>query len=204
MKEFVTLGTPPEPITTVISKSRFIARAQRADTAEEAAAFVAETAKKYFDATHNCYAYIAGGAVKFSDDGEPGGTAGMPILDAIKKQNLGNVCVVVTRYFGGTKLGAGGLVRAYSGAAGGILSAAQKIKIRAVTPLEITVPYGLLKTVQAHAEKTAKVVSAEYAGSVKLKIYVPAADANDFTAAVTNLTNGQAKIAVGAEFLGEY
>lgn len=108
----------------IISKSRFIGYAKHVETTEEAQSFVNEIKKKHFDARHNCYAYVLGensGEKKFSDDGEPGGTAGMPILDAISKNNLTNTAVVVTRYFGGIKLGAGGLVRAYSKACSDVI-----------------------------------------------------------------------------------
>ena len=103
---------------TVIEKSRFICTLKKVDGEDEAKTFVSEIKQKYPDATHNCYAYIAdegGFYVKFSDDGEPQGTAGLPMLETLKVKNLKKVAVVVTRYFGGIKLGTGGLARAYSG-----------------------------------------------------------------------------------------
>ena len=103
---------------TVIEKSRFICTLKKVDGEDEAKAFVSEIKGKYPDATHNCYAYIAdqgGFYIKFSDDGEPQGTAGLPMLETLKAKNLKKVAVVVTRYFGGIKLGTGGLARAYSG-----------------------------------------------------------------------------------------
>lgn len=203
MKEYVTLAAA-EPSLTVISKSKFIAYAARADSAGEGAEFVNSVAKKHFDATHNCYAYIVGDRTKFSDDGEPSGTAGLPILDALKKQNLDHVCVVVTRYFGGTKLGAGGLARAYGGAAASVLTAAKKVEIRLIAPFEATIPYALLKPVQTAAEKTVKIVSVAYGADVTLKINALAPQAGGFAAWLTDFTNGQAKIIRGEEFLGEY
>ncbi len=100
----------------VIERSRFITSCAYVESEEDARAFVSSVKKKYGDATHNCYAYVAefGNVTKSSDDGEPSGTAGVPILEVIKNKKLVNTCVVVTRYFGGIKLGAGGLVRAYS------------------------------------------------------------------------------------------
>ena len=112
--------TLKKQITTekqTIQKSVFMANVKGVDTVQEAREFYQEIAKKHYDATHNCYAYVVDDKMKFSDDGEPQGTAGMPILQVIQKQNLNRVCVVVTRYFGGIKLGAGGLVRAYSSTA---------------------------------------------------------------------------------------
>lgn len=112
---------------TIINKSRFIGYAKMVETEEEAQAFVAEIKEKHKDATHNVYAYMAGennNVQRYSDDGEPSGTAGIPILELLKKEDLKNVAVVVTRYYGGIKLGAGGLVRAYiKGAKCGLESA---------------------------------------------------------------------------------
>ena len=103
-------------------KSRFIGRVWPVETEEEALAKIQEMKKQHYDATHNCWAYIIhGGAVRFSDDGEPGGTAGAPILEAIKNLNLTDTAVVVTRYFGGIKLGTGGLTRAYGSVAAAAL-----------------------------------------------------------------------------------
>ena len=101
----------------VIEKSRFICTLKKAETEEEAQDFIKETKKKYWDATHNCSAYIigeSGAAQRSNDDGEPSGTAGLPMLEVLRKNNLHNVATVVTRYFGGIKLGTGGLVRAYT------------------------------------------------------------------------------------------
>ena len=101
----------------VIEKSRFICTLKKAATEEEAQDFIKETKKKYWDATHNCSAYIIGESVaaqRSNDDGEPSGTAGLPMLEVLRKNNLHNVAAIVTRYFGGIKLGAGGLVRAYT------------------------------------------------------------------------------------------
>ena len=109
----------------VEKKSRFIGRVWPVDTEEEALAKIQEMKKKHYDATHNCWAYIIrDGAVRFSDDGEPGGTAGMPMLQVLQREGLFNVVCVVTRYFGGTLLGTGGLVRAYTEAAQAAVAAA--------------------------------------------------------------------------------
>ena len=110
----------------VVNKSRFIGHGRPCETEEEALAFLAEMRAKYRDATHNCYAYIIGanmGVMRYSDDGEPGGTAGMPIIEVMKARGVTNAAVVVTRYFGGILLGAGGLVRAYSQGAAAALNA---------------------------------------------------------------------------------
>ena len=126
MKGYRTICQPGE-VEHIIKKSRFIGAAYPVQTVEEALSLLETIRKRYWDATHNCYAYIIGenGEQKrFSDDGEPQGTAGMPMLDVLQKKDVTNLLVVVTRYFGGTLLGAGGLVRAYAGAAGAAVDAA--------------------------------------------------------------------------------
>ena len=124
-------------------RSVFLGHALRTDTEEEAQAFIKQLKKQYADATHNVFAYLMRGetVARYSDDGEPQGTAGMPVLDAIRKSGVRNVCVVVTRYFGGTLLGAGGLVRAYSHAASLALEAAGIITYEPYTEYELICGY---------------------------------------------------------------
>ncbi len=117
MKSYLSVKNNITVNETVIEKSRFICTLKKVDGEDDAKAFVSQIKSKYPDATHNCYAYIAdegGFYIKFSDDGEPQGTAGLPMLETLKAKNLKKVAVVVTRYFGGIKLGTGGLARAYS------------------------------------------------------------------------------------------
>ena len=144
MKEYTTIQGE-NTVEIVIEKSRFIATAIHVDSVEEAQEFIASKRKKYFDATHNCYGYLIGDKAKFSDDGEPQGTAGMPIYECIKNSKIDHVCVVVTRYFGGIKLGAGGLVRAYSGSCAEALKTATKVYMTDCTIAEVVVDYSLLK-----------------------------------------------------------
>ena len=125
-----------------IQKSKFIASVRNVESEDEAREFLRETKKKFFDATHNCSAWILGengDKQKSNDDGEPGGTAGNPILETIKKNNLTNIIVVVTRYFGGIKLGAGGLVRAYSRSASLGIDAAAIVERKIFRKVNITV-----------------------------------------------------------------
>lgn len=129
----------------VVERSRFIAVAKGVTSVDEATAFVAERSKKFYDATHNCFAYSVGGAKKYSDDGEPSGTAGKPILNVIEQKNFENVVIVVTRYFGGVKLGAGGLVRAYSNAAAAVADIAQTAEIVRATEVDLVLPFTLYK-----------------------------------------------------------
>lgn len=124
-------------------RSVFIGHVMRTDTEEEAQIFIKKIKKEYADATHNVSAYLMQGEIvaRYSDDGEPQGTAGMPVLDVIRKSGVRNVCVVVTRYFGGTLLGAGGLVRAYSHAAALAIEAAGIITYEPYTELELRCGY---------------------------------------------------------------
>lgn len=124
-------------------KSIFLGRALRVDSEEEAQEFIKKIKKEHRDATHNVWAYLMQGEIvaRYSDDGEPQGTAGMPVLDVIRKSGIRNVCVVVTRYFGGTLLGAGGLVRAYSHSASLALEAAGKITYEPYTEYELSCGY---------------------------------------------------------------
>ena len=157
MKEYVTISKTETVAETVIEKSRFIAAAVGVATVDDALQFVNAKRKKYFDATHNCYAYVVGDKMKYSDDGEPQGTAGLPILECIKNKGLDCVCVVVTRYFGGVKLGAGGLVRAYSGSCAEALNRCEKLQMTECVRLQVVVDYsqlkGLRRALQPHAQE---------------------------------------------------
>jgi len=114
----------------VIKKSKFLGLAERVETEEQAQELITKRKKQHYDASHNCYAYILeNGVMRYSDDGEPQGTAGLPMLDVLKKQGLEDVLVISTRYFGGTLLGAGGLVRAYTGSAAASIEASQLVEI---------------------------------------------------------------------------
>lgn len=131
-------------IENVISKSRFIAYIKPVSTENEAKAFIDEIKTKHKDATHNCSAYTVGPEMniqKSNDDGEPSGTAGIPMLEILKKQEIHNVCVVVTRYFGGIKLGAGGLIRAYSGAVRDVIYDIGRVELREAIPVTVTLDY---------------------------------------------------------------
>src|SRR5690625_4540546 len=130
-----------------IQKSRFIGYVQRVETEEEAQEFIRKIQKKHHDATHNCFAYIIGEndqIQKANDDGEPSGTAGIPILEVIKRQNLKNTAVVVTRYFGGIKLGAGGLIRAYGKSTAEAIKATGIVKRQFMQGIAVKVDYSLI------------------------------------------------------------
>ncbi len=175
-----------------IKKSVFISHVRHVETEEGAREFVADIKKKYFDATHNCSAWILGengDKQKSNDDGEPGGTAGNPILDAIKKNELTNIAVVVTRYFGGIKLGASGLIRAYSHTAALGIAAAQIVQMTTFKKIAVTIEYPFLAQVENFLRnKKISVESADYAADVTLNILIEPAAADNFLADLTELT----------------
>ncbi len=183
-------------------KSRFIATAAPVRSEEEALQIIEQIRKKYWDARHNCYAYVIGerGELeRFSDDGEPGGTAGKPILEVIKGEELRNTLIVVTRYFGGTLLGTGGLVRAYSAAAkAGIASSVIITRIPGIK-LHITTEYtGLGKIQYILGQRGITTLDSVYTDKVELEVLTAEAEAEAVKAELTEGTNGQAIIETGA------
>ncbi|CAM3267442.1 YigZ family protein [Paenibacillus lupini] len=187
----------------VIKKSRFIGYAKPVETEEEAVAFIDEIKRLHRSATHNCSAYIVGERdqhQKASDDGEPSGTAGKPILEVIKHKGLKNVAVVVTRYFGGIMLGAGGLVRAYTdGAVAGIEAAGEIVKVlhrEVFVDVDYTW-YGKLEN-ELHGRGT-RLGGTEFMDRVIVKCLPVVSEADAFIAWMTDLTQGQAVITEGEE-----
>ena len=176
-------------------KSRFIATVRLVESEEEALAFIEEMRKKYWNATHNCYAYVIGERrelVRCSDDGEPGGTAGRPMLDVLLGENLYNTAVVVTRYFGGTLLGTGGLVRAYSRAVQEGLAQSDIIEKIYGAILQIETDYnGLGKIQYLIGEKKIPVLESEYTDKVVLRIILPVGEVEKIQAELVEATNGK-------------
>lgn len=191
MKNYTTLKSGVYENEIVIEKSRFIAFACSVSNVGQANLFIESVSKKHYDATHNCYAYVTADGQKFSDDGEPQGTAGMPILNAIKGRNLSNVAVVVTRYFGGIKLGAGGLVRAYGNSAGEVLDMAQKSEVKFCKVFCIRCAYSVACVCESVIQTFGKTVEKEYYDQVKLKAAVPEEFAEKFKEEITDKTNGK-------------
>ncbi len=176
----------------VEKKSRFIGRVWPVETEEEALAKIAEMKKQHYDATHNCWAYVLkSGAMRFSDDGEPGGTAGNPMMQVLQKENLYNVCCVVTRYFGGTLLGAGGLVRAYTKGAKIAIDAAGKSMKRVWSVLYIPCPYSFYERVKLEAEAFEAVIrDTRFGAEVELEILVAQPKAQAFLDKILDMTAG--------------
>jgi uncharacterized YigZ family protein len=188
----------------IIEKSRFITTSRHIESEEEAKAFVAEISKKYYDATHNCYAYIAddkGNLLRFSDDGEPQGTAGMPMLDVLRAQKLVQVAVVVTRYFGGIKLGAGGLVRAYSGGVAENLLSAQKVSYEPCVESTYTVGYPLVDaTLRFFGERDCSLLDTQYLNDVTFTVAVKQENEEGFNSSLINNLNGKVAIQKRKEY----
>ena len=179
----------------IVNKSRFIGYAAPVQTEEEALAFLQSIRAKHKDATHNCYAYVIGrnaGIMRYSDDGEPGGTAGLPMMEVLKAQGVVNCCVVVTRYFGGVLLGAGGLVRAYTQGCVIGLKAAQVVIMEPSQRYLCEVSYPLWDKVQ-HAMKAlpVQVVGSEFSTAVAFTLLVREKDATSVLADLTRVTDGR-------------
>lgn len=179
----------------IVNKSRFIGYAAPVQTEEEALAFLQTIRTKHKDATHNCYAYVIGqnaGIMRYSDDGEPGGTAGLPIMEVIKAQGVVNCCVVVTRYFGGVLLGAGGLVRAYTQGCVVGLKAAQVVVMEPSQRYICEVAYPLWDKVQ-HALKAlpAQLVGSEFTTAVTFTLLMRENDAQAVLDDLTHVTDGK-------------
>lgn len=184
-------------------RSRFIGRIWLVETEEEALSKIQEMKKQHYDATHNCWAYIIhAGAVRFSDDGEPGGTAGMPMLQVLQREGLNNVVCVVTRYFGGILLGAGGLVRAYTKGAKIAVDAAGKSIKRVWTVLYVPCPYSFYERVKLEIEAFGGILrSTDFGAEVDMEILFPQANAQLFSDRLTDLTSGTVEgMEIGQEY----
>lgn len=173
-------------------KSRFIGRIWPVDTEEQALERIQQMRKRHYDATHNCWAYIIkDGPVRFSDDGEPGGTAGMPILQVLQREGLYNVVCVVTRYFGGILLGAGGLVRAYTRGAKIAVDAAGKSMKRVWTVLYVPCPYPYYERVKLEVGNFGGIVrQTDFGAEVELELLFPENRSSAFLEKLTDMTSG--------------
>lgn len=187
----------------VEKKSRFIATVEKIDTEEEALAFIARMKKQYWDARHNCYAFVAGKnheLQRCSDDGEPNGTAGRPMLEVLLREDIHNIAVVVTRYFGGTLLGTGGLVRAYQKSVQEGLGNSIIIERMQGRFLDIHTDYnGIGKIQYMTAQRAISILDTEYTDKVVVKLIVPVEKLQELQEAVTEGTNGTAEYELGEE-----
>ena len=195
----------------IISKSRFLTYVERVETEEEAILFIDKIKKMHASATHNCSCYMIGEhdqIQKANDDGEPSGTAGVPMLEVLKKQGLKDTVVVVTRYFGGIKLGGGGLIRAYSKATTEGIAAAQVVERKLHYLMKIGIDYVWLGKIENEIRGSHYPLhDIQYAENVEIYVHVLKEEEHNFIDWITELTNGQATVtkkdALFIEFLKE-
>ncbi len=197
METYRTIAEKDDSLETLyeIQKSKFITHLCHTDSEEEARSFIQAMKKRYYDARHNCSAYVLGekgDKQKSNDDGEPGGTAGAPILEAIKQQGLTDIVVVVTRYFGGIKLGAGGLIRAYSHAAALGLQAATILEMTPFQEITVTLSYDQLAIIENYLRKeNIRTGETGYAENVTLPLLLPPDQVEKRLAELTDLTSAR-------------
>lgn len=185
-------------------KSRFIGQVFPITTEQEAKATIERVRRQHYDARHNCWCYmIRDGAVRYSDDGEPQGTAGLPMLEVFKREGVENVVCVVTRYFGGVLLGTGGLLRAYTKSAKDALDAAGIAAVRRWVKLEVGCPYSLFERMKTEClSLDGAVQNVDYGADVLLSLLLPENNAEAFSARVTELSAGACSaLAVGEELM---
>lgn len=197
MKKFITIKENSYD-EFVEKKSTFITHLIRVTSEEEAREFIQKMKKKHYDATHVCSCYVVGDnneITRANDDGEPSGTAGAPMLDVLVKNEIKNVCATVIRYFGGTKLGTGGLVRAYGGGVINALKNATLVEHKDALEIRLELDYSLNGKIEYEIEKTNFIVNnLEYTDKIIYTIYVMEEDYGSFQSWIANLTNGQFKI----------
>ena len=182
-------------------RSRFIGRVARVETEADARAYIETIKKRHYDARHNCWCYIVheGNIVRYGDDGEPQGTAGQPMLNVFQREGVENVVCVVTRYFGGVLLGAGGLTRAYAKSAKDALDAAGKAKMTLWTRERVSVPYPLFERLTRLIDTHGGVTEgSDYGAEVSVTLRLPQTATETFDAALTELSNG----GISPEMLG--
>ena len=196
MKKFITIKENSYD-EFVEKKSTFITHLVRITSEEEAREFIQKMKKKHYDATHVCSCYVVGDnneITRANDDGEPSGTAGAPMLDVLVKNEIKNVCATVIRYFGGTKLGTGGLVRAYGGGVINALKNATLVERKDALEIRLELDYSLNGKIEYEIEKTNFIVNnLEYTDKIIYTIYVMEEDYDSFQSWIANLTNGQFK-----------
>ncbi|WHX99988.1 YigZ family protein [Neobacillus sp. DY30] len=201
LSRYLTVRKEVSQHEIVIQKSRFIAHIKRVENEGEAQEFIQALKKKYWDANHNCSAYLIGEndqIQKANDDGEPSGTAGVPILEVLKKKKLKDTVVVITRYFGGIKLGAGGLIRAYGKATSEGLETAGIVERRLVQVIHVMIDYTWLGKVEKELRESEYIIKEiHYLDIVEVEVYVNEDQVSTFFEWLTELTNGQASLKKG-------
>ncbi|MBQ7923710.1 MAG: YigZ family protein [Clostridia bacterium] len=208
MEKAVRTVFAPYESEKIIEKSRFITYAAHVETEEQARAFVADIRKKHTLATHVCYAFIAdkaGNLQRFSDDGEPQGTAGVPMLEVLKNKKLCETAVAVVRYFGGVKLGAGGLVRAYSSCVAECLDGADIRTLEVCVEYEISVDYTGIDGVQKYASsQECSILSTDYNEKVRFLVAVKKMAEEEFLQGLVDYMQGKVQTARGEEYYAPF
>ena len=208
MEKSVRTVFTPTTSEKIIEKSRFITYSTHVESEEQARAFIARIRSEHSLATHVCYAFIAdktGNLQRFSDDGEPQGTAGVPMLEVLKAKKLYETAVAVVRYFGGVKLGAGGLVRAYSSCTAENLDGADIRVLQVCNELTLTVDYTGIDSVQKFiSTHTCSLLSTDYGEKVRIKIAVKKAEEVEFSTALIDYMQGRVEMERGAEYYAPF
>ncbi|MDJ1111124.1 MULTISPECIES: YigZ family protein [Macrococcus] len=203
MKNFITIKQNIEQ-ETVINKSRFITYLFKVENEDEAKAKIDEIKALHKDATHNCSAYTVGDShqiQKANDDGEPSGTAGVPMLESLKKNDIHNVVAIVTRYFGGIKLGSGGLIRAYQGRVSEAIQLAGKVIYKNGLMIQVTLPYELSGKFEHAIDDKFIIINQTYTDKVIYDVQLVSEDKDEFINFVTELTQGLPVIQVKSELM---
>ena len=195
------IPTGPGEASFVEKRSEFLGHIRMVETEEDARAFIAEMKKKYYDARHNCWCYIIkDGPERYSDDGEPQGTAGIPMLEVFRREGITNFVCVVTRYFGGILLGAGGLLRAYTKSAKDALDAAGVSVVRRWVEMDIPCSYAQAERLKAEVLALSGIVTdMDYAAGVTIKAMVPEEKAEELRAKIFDVSAGSVKCVAGGE-----
>lgn len=194
----------PGEAELVIKRSRFIGRCFPIADEQEALRLLEQVRRQHWDATHNCYAYsvgVSGACARYSDDGEPSGTAGLPMMEALRRSGVTDALVVVTRYFGGILLGAGGLVRAYSAAAAAAVRSAGEVEMRECVRLSLETPYPLWGRVEPLLRERAQLDEVRYEAAVHAAAWVRQEQSDALVRALIDRTDGRVVPAPGARML---
>jgi len=197
LKPYKTIGEFGED-EFIVNKSRFIGASKHVETEEDALAFIAQRRALHKDANHCCYAYIIGrnaGIMRYSDDGEPGGTAGMPIMEVLRNKGVVDCVVTVNRYFGGILLGAGGLVRAYTQGCVIGVEAAGEVLMRPCIDFMFDMPYNLLGRLENELKgKPVMILSRDFAGDITLEARIPSEYEDEFNTLISEISAGRSAV----------
>ena len=195
------IPTGPGEAEFTEKRSRFLGHVRMAESEDEARAFIADMKKKYYDARHNCWCYsIKDGPERYSDDGEPQGSAGIPMLEVLRRQGVTNAVCVVTRYFGGVLLGTGGLLRAYTKSTADALEAAGISAVRRWVETELPCSYAQLERMKQEAAAAGGILEdVEYGSGVTLRVLVPEEQSESFAARIFDRTAGSVTVRVTGE-----